>query len=95
MIFMFIAFIKKNMITEEKILKIKSYKTWSERKKIDYLLMEDSFMYTNLGTDSTKTEKNKVKSMSKKIYKAISQISALEGYLLRAHMDEKNFTNGH
>ena len=77
MIFMFIAFIKKNMITEEKILKIKSYKTWSERKKIDYLLMEDSFMYTNLGTDSTKTEKNKVKSMSKKIYKAISQISDL------------------
>ena len=80
------------MITEEKILKIKGYKTWSIKKKVDELLMEDAYMYTNLGTDSKASEKKAVKSMSRKIYKAIATISPLDGYILEAHMNEKDLT---
>ena len=55
--------------------------------------MEDAHMYTNLGIDSTAAEKKKVKSMSRKIYKAISIISPLDGYILEAHMSEKDLTS--
>jgi len=54
--------------------------------------MEDAYMYTNLGVDSTASEKKKVKTMSRKIYKAISIISPLDGYILEAHMNEKDLT---
>ncbi len=54
--------------------------------------MEDAYMYTNLGSNSTLTDKKKVKSMSRKIYKAISLISPLDGYILEAHMNEKDLT---
>jgi len=80
------------MITEERIRKIQGYKTWSTKKKVDELLMEDAYMYTNLGIDSTATDKKKVKTMSRKIYKAISVISPLDGYILEAHMNEKDLT---
>ena len=81
------------MITEERIRKIQGYKTWSTKRKVDELLKEDAWMYTNLGLDSTITEKKKVKSMSGKIYKAISIISPLDGYILEAHMNEKDLTD--
>jgi hypothetical protein len=81
------------MITEEKIRKIQSYKTWSVKRKVDELLMEDAYMYTNLGIDSTASEKKKVKAMSRKIYKAISVINPLDGYILEAHMNEKDLTD--
>ena len=80
------------MITEERIRKIQGYKTWSTKRKVDELLKEDAWMYTNLGIDSTATEKKKVKNMSRKIYKAISLISPLDGYILEAHMNEKDLT---
>ena len=80
------------MITDEKIRKIQGYKTWSTKKKVDELLKEDAWMYTNLGIDSTATDKKKVKTMSRKIYKAISLISPLDGYILEAHMNEKDLT---
>lgn len=50
-------------------------------------------MYTTLGIDSTASEKKKVKTMSRKIYKAISVINPLDGYILEAHMNEKDLTN--
>lgn len=81
------------MITEEKIRKIQSYKTWSVKRKVDELLMEDAYMYTTLGIDSTISEKKKVKTMSRKIYRAISVINPLDGYILEAHMNEKDLTN--
>lgn len=80
------------MITDEKIRKIQGYKTWSTKKKVDELLREDAWMYTNLGIDSTSTEKKSVKTMSRKIYKAIAAISPLDGYILEAHMNEKDLT---
>ena len=47
-------------------------------------------MYTNLGIDSSKTEKKNVKAISRKIYKAISVISPMDGYILESHMNEKD-----
>jgi len=41
----------------------------TDNQKIDKLLELDCNMYTNLGTDSTKTEKQEVKRMSKKYIK--------------------------
>ena len=78
---------------DEKIKKIQGYKTWSLKKKVDSLLEIDANMYTNLGIDSTKTEKKEVKAISRKIYKAISLISPLDGYILESHMNEKDLRN--
>jgi len=77
---------------DEKIQKIKAYKTWSLKKKVDALLEIDANMYTNLGKDSSKTEKKEVKAISRKIYRAISSISPLDGYILESHMNEKDLT---
>ena len=82
------------MDIEDRIRKIQNYKTWSLKKKVDALLEIDAIQYTNLGIDSSKTEKKQVKTISRKIYKAISSISPLDGYILSAHMDEVDLTNG-
>ena len=79
---------------EDRIRKIQNYKTWSLKKKVDALLEIDAIQYTNLGIDSSKTEKKQVKTISRKIYKVISAISPLDGYILSAHMDEVDLTNG-
>lgn len=78
------------MNLDEKIRKIKSYKTWSIKRKVDTLLEMDANAYTNLGKDSTKTEKKNVKRDSRKIYNAILEISPRDGYILEAHMKEKD-----
>ena len=69
------------------IEKIMRYKTWSEKMKIDALLRIDADLYANLGITSTKTEKNKVKIKSKKIYRAIEKIDPKDGKLLLHSMD--------
>lgn len=81
------------MEIEERIRKIQGYKTWSLKRKIDELLEIDANMYTNLGIDSSKNEKENVKKISRKIYKAISLVSPLDGYILEAHMNEKDLTS--
>ena len=78
------------MEIEERIRKIQGYKTWTLKKKVDALLEIDAHMYTNLGRDSSKTEKKEVKTISRKIYKAIALISPLDGYILESHMNEKD-----
>lgn len=80
------------MQIDERIRKIQGYKTWSIKKKVDELLEIDAYNYTNLGIDSTRAEKKAVKDISRKIYKAISVISPLDGYILEAHMNEKDLT---
>lgn len=82
------------METLERINKITRYKTWSVKRKVDALLEIDANMYTNLGIDSTKKEKAEVKAMSRKIYRAIASVNPLDGYILEAHMNEKDLTNG-
>ena len=43
----------------------------SVKDRTDSILELDAISYTNLGIDSTKSEKNKVKSDSKHLYKLI------------------------
>ena len=72
----------------ELIDKIYNYKTISNRIKIDRLLEIDVFQYTNLGSDSTKTEKLIVKKNSRYIYKTIKKIDEATGNLLLEHQDK-------
>lgn len=67
--------------------KIINFSTWSKRKKIDELFRIDSYMYTNLGTDSTKKEREDVMRKSKYIYKAIQRIDQNLAKDLIYHMD--------
>jgi len=60
----------------------------TDKEKIDKLLELDCNLYTNLGTDSTKTEKQEVKRMSKKIYRAIQTINEPIGKSLLQAVDK-------
>lgn len=60
----------------------------TDKEKIDKLLELDCNMYTNLGLDSTKSEKQEVKRMSKKIYRAIQNINEAIGKSLLQSMDK-------
>jgi len=59
----------------------------SVKDRTDAILEIDAIQYQNLGTDSTKTEKNKVKSDSKHLYKLIKGFNETDGNLLLNHMD--------
>lgn len=71
----------------EDIDKILDFKSWSNRRKIDELLRIDCTMYTNLGIDSNKTERENTKKRSRAIYRAISKIDKEVGKNLIYHMD--------
>ncbi len=76
------------MYSYDDIDKIVELKTWKRRKKIDELFRIDSWMYTNLGSESTKSEKDEVKRKSKAIYKAVNKINPSIGKSLIFHMDD-------
>jgi len=59
----------------------------SVKEKTDAILELDATQYTNLGIDSTKTEKKKVKTDSKYLYKLIKNFNVDDGNLLLNHMD--------
>jgi hypothetical protein len=58
------------------------------RDRTDELLKLDAIQYTNLGTDSTKSEKKEVKANSKYIYKKIGDIDPETGKHLITSMDK-------
>lgn len=60
----------------------------SIKERTDKLLKLDCEMYTNLGTDSTKTQKQEVKKNSKYIYKAIKGIDEASGEMLLSVLDD-------
>lgn len=57
------------------------------KERTDDLLQLDAIQYTNLGTDSLKSEKKKIKSDSKFIYKQIKTIDNALGDSLITAMD--------
>ncbi len=59
----------------------------SVKDRTDSILELDAISYTNLGIDSTKSEKNKVKSDSKHLYKLIKNFNQQDGKLLLNHLD--------
>ena len=71
----------------EDINNVLEFKTWSNKRKIDELFRIDCDMYTNLGTDSTKSEREEVKKKSKAIYRIITKIDANVGKHLLFSMD--------
>jgi len=60
----------------------------SVRERTDAILELDSISMTNLGIDSTITEKKKVKSDSKYLYKLISGFNEKDGNLLLKALDK-------
>jgi len=58
------------------------------KDRSDELLKLDAIQYTNLGIDSSKTEKKEVKANSKYIYKKIEQIDPESGKHLITSMDK-------
>lgn len=69
-------------MTEYMVNKILNYKTISDKEKINRLLELDAIMYTNLGSDSSKTDRNETKKKSRIIYRAIKNIDRDLGDML-------------
>ena len=59
----------------------------SVKERTDAILELDAIQYTNLGIDSTKAEKKKVKSDSKYLYRQIKGFNEVDGNLLVNHLD--------
>jgi hypothetical protein len=57
------------------------------KKKVDRLLEMDADMYTNMGIETPKTYRKKIKSNSRKIYYAIKKINPELGEKLIQAMD--------
>lgn len=70
------------------IEKILNYKSISIRQKIDRLLELDAINYTNLGSESTKTQREEVKKESRFIYRAIKTLDTDLGNLFLQHQDK-------
>ena len=73
--------------SQELIDKIFSFKTITDKEKIDRLLEIDATQYTNCGLETTKTEKSLVKKNSRYIYKTIKKIDEKIGKSLLEHQD--------
>mgnify|MGYP000571777213 CR=1 FL=1 len=72
---------------KEEIKRIAEAYQKTVQERIDLLLEMDANQYTNLGSDSSKTEKAEVKKNSKVIYKAIKELDEHTGKLLLEHLD--------
>lgn len=59
------------------------------KEKKDKLFEMDCVMYTNLGMDSTKTEKEETKKRSRVIYRGIREIDFYLGCALLRTQDDK------
>jgi len=75
--------------TVNDIHKIVEFKSWTDEKKLSELLRIDAALYCSLGTDSTKTERDLVKSKSRTIYKAIKTFDQSTGEMFLRAMDMK------
>lgn len=72
---------KQYVMYREKADKIDSYKTWSDKKKIDNLLELNAIIYTNLGTDSSKGEWENAEVTSRYIYRIIKKYNREQGQM--------------
>ena len=71
----------------EEILRIAEDYQKTVIQRVNELLEIDAIMYTNLGSDSTKAEKQEVKKNSRIIYRAIKDLDFDTGKLLLQHQD--------
>jgi hypothetical protein len=75
-------------MVREKADKILSYKTVSNREKIDRLLHLNAIQYQNLGLDSSKAERKLAESNSRYIYRKIKGIDDMLGRMLLRYREE-------
>lgn len=61
----------------------------TSEQKIDELFRMDSYMYTNLGKDSSDEERKVVSDRSKRIYRAIEKIDPKTGKDLLYYLDKR------
>lgn len=61
----------------------------SNKEKLDILFEMDCVMYTKLGTDSTKKEREETKKNSRIIYRGIREIDFYLGCALLRTQDDK------
>ena len=61
----------------------------SQKEKLDRLFEIDCVMYTNLGIDSTKSEREETKKRSRVIYRGIREIDFYLGCALLRTQDDK------
>ena len=59
----------------------------SVKERTDAILELDAISYTNVGLDSSKKEKTKVKADSKYRYRLIKGFNEVDGNLLLNHLD--------
>tara|TARA_R110002020_G_scaffold370973_3_gene582611 strand:+ start:1462 stop:1701 length:240 start_codon:yes stop_codon:yes gene_type:complete len=71
----------------EDIDKIVEQTSLTPKEKLDELLRIDCALYTHLGRDSTKAEKDTVKRMSRAIYKRIRKVNENQGRFYIETMD--------
>ncbi len=74
-------YIKQYVMYREKADKIDSYRSWSDKKKIDNLLELNAIIYTNLGTDSSKSEWENAEVTSRYIYRIIKKYNKSQGQM--------------
>lgn len=72
---------------KEEVLRIAEDYQKTVIQRINELLEIDAIMYTNLGSDSTKADKQEVKKNSRIIYRAIRDLDHDTGKLLLQHQD--------
>lgn len=65
-----------------------SKKKMEDRLKVDLLLQLDATLYMNLGSDSTKTEKEEVRKRSRSIYREIKKYNEPMGRSFLEHQDK-------
>ena len=76
------------LYTIEDIDKVLSFSSWKPKQKIDEFYRIDTDMYCNLGTDSSKAEKQAVKKKSQILYRAVQKVDSAIGTSLLHHMDK-------
>jgi len=76
-------------LLQELVNEIIKNETLTTKQKKDKLFEIDSIMYTKLGTDSTKTEREDTKRKSRVIYRGIREIDFYLGCALLRTQDDK------
>lgn len=74
--------------------KIVNLKTVSKRDKIDRLLKMDAEIWCNTGCDSTKSEKETARKLSRIIYRGIKELDLEMGTQFLRTQDTKDGLNG-
>lgn len=72
---------------KERVLQVARDFNISIKERVDKLLEINAFMYTELGSDSTKAEREEAKKNSRVIFRAIKEVDPYMGDMFLQHQD--------